>query len=311
MILSCAMHRAVEGADPAGSGPHAQSEDGRGGPALAPAEYATENGHRARERRHWESLGRTIPDLFGAPSTQYYRRCEIALLRRWFGDVRGKRVLKLDLWNEAFNTRILEFLSASGARCYGIDLSHPTAVRAGRNARVERFEAQFAQGDIRELPFPDDCFDLLYTMGTIEHMAEYDVAVQEICRVLRRGGRAIIGVPHKWNIFLRPLLVTVLERLQRYAYAPEKSFSARELSAVVEQSGLEVRRRSGILTIPGVLRLADLYFHTRRIPLTPVTALLLRPFELLECRWEWPGRFGYLMAVEARKPGPPEPHAAL
>ena len=38
-------------------------------------------------------------------------------------------------------------------------------------------------------------------MGTIEHLPDPKVAMREICRVLKKGGRAIIGVPNKYEWF--------------------------------------------------------------------------------------------------------------
>ena len=95
----------------------------------------------------------------------------------------------------------------------------------------------------------------------------------------------------------------LLDRFGKYAYAPEKSFSGGELRAVIERSGLTVGERTGILAIPGLLRLADVYLYTRGIPLYRLSPLLLWPFERLETRYRWPGRLGYLMAMVAEKPG--------
>jgi SAM-dependent methyltransferase len=157
------------------------------------------------------------------------------------------------------------------------------------------------QSDIRFIPFADNSFDFVYTMGTIEHVEEYEIVVQEIQRVLKTGGRTIIGVPHKWDIFLRPLLVKVLDLFGKYLYAPEKSMASRELKSIVALSDLQVRCRTGILLMPGFVRMADLYFYTRRIPLHKLTPLLLWPFEQLESRWEWTRKLGYLLVVIAEK----------
>src|ERR1700687_1565325 len=84
-------------------------------------------GRGAREQRErWDVLARSWPDLFAASSTQYYRRCEIALVTRHLVNPRGKTVLKLDLWNEAVNTRLLQWMEGQGARVFGIDLSGVT-----------------------------------------------------------------------------------------------------------------------------------------------------------------------------------------
>jgi len=258
---------------------------------------------RARQRRQWERVASSVSDFFEAPTTQYYRRCEIALLGRCVGPLAGKRVLKLDLWNEAFNTRILHWMRAEGAETFGLDLSQVVAVAARRNGRAIGDGGRLVQADIREVPFDGDSFDVVYTMGSIVHIAEYRHALAEVARVLRPGGVAVVGVPHRWNLFLRPLMVRVLSLLGLYLYAPEKSFSAGELARDLTAAGLAVRRRDGILAIPGLVRMADLFCHTRRIPIAPLVRPAIAPFAYGETRWSWPGRFGYLLALAAAKPG--------
>jgi SAM-dependent methyltransferase len=267
---------------------------------MSEAESA-DPGLRHRQRSAWDRIAASVGDLRGAPSTEYYRRCEIALIRRALGDLSGKRVLKLDLWNEAFNTRILHWMAEEGAEAYGLDLSNVVAHQARHNTVLAGHPHRLVRADIRELPFAEGSFDAVYTMGTIEHIDEYADAVAEVRRVLKPGGRAIIGVPHKWNVFLRPALVWLLDLFGKYAYSPEKAFSSPELRGVIERTGLTVRERTGILSIPGLLRLADVYCFTRGIGLYRLSPLALWPFEHLETRYRWPGRFGYLMAMVADK----------
>lgn len=253
------------------------------------------------ERERWDGIASAWPDLYDAHSTQYYRRCEIALIQRVLAAPRGKTVLKLDLWNEAVNTRLLQWIEAQGARVFGMDLSSVTTRRARHNFERQEQAGHFVQGDIRGLPFASGTFDFVYTMGTIEHVREYEVAIREVHRVLRPGGTAVIGVPHKWDLFLRPLLVWFLDRFDLYPYSPERAFSAAELRATVERNGLTVERRTGLLFVPGILRLADLFLHVRGIRIGSLTAAAVRPFEYAERRWEWARRRGYLVAVVARK----------
>lgn len=254
-----------------------------------------------RQRERWEAAARSLPDLYGARSTQCYRVCEIDLVRRHLGSPRGRTVLKLDLWNEAVNTRLLQWLEAQGARVFGIDLSAITTGRARANFLREDRIGHFAQADIRGLPFASESFDFVYSMGTIEHIREYELAVREVRRVLRPGGTAIIGVPHRWDPFLRPFVVWVLQRLDRYPYSPERTFSAGQLRQVMERNGLRVKQRTGLMFVPGVVRLADLFLHVRRNPLERLTARLVEPFEYAERRWEWARRLGYLLALVVQK----------
>lgn len=259
-------------------------------------------GSRTVERQRWERVAAGFRDFFDAPSTRYYRRCEEALVERAAGPLAGRRVLKLDLWNEAFNTRILHWMAEQGAEVHGLDLSRNVTFAARRNRRSTAAPLRLLSADIRELPFAAGSFDLVYTMGTIEHIAEYRQTLAEVRRVLVPGGRAIVGVPHRWNLFLRPLLVELLARCGLYPYAPEKSFSAPELRRDLEAAGLAVLARTGILTLPGLVRMADVYLYNRGIPLYRLSPLVVAPFELLETRWRWPGRFGYLLTMVAERP---------
>jgi SAM-dependent methyltransferase len=262
---------------------------------------------RQRQQRHWDELALSLPDLFLARSTQYYRRCEMALIRRELGDLAGKRVLKLDLWNEALNTRILHWIDSQAHQVVGLDISHVVTRLAKRNSVSRGAPLRVLQADIRDLPLSSGSFDCAYAMGTIEHIREYEQALREIRRVLRPGGKAIIGVPHKWNIFLRPTLVKLLELAGKYPYAPEKSFSARELRTVIEGVGLKAHHRGGILVLPGGLRMLDLLLFSRRLPGGVVLSPLYRLCAYFETRWRWPGFFGYLLTMVAEKPASRKP----
>lgn len=270
--------------------------------APAAAEPALDPLVWRKQRERWDSLARGMPDLLPATSTKYYRQREIELIGRCFGPLNGKRVLKLDLWNEAVNTRILHWMRSQGAEAFGLDFSRVVTSRAHLNNQGLQHPPHLIEADIRRLPFQDCSFDFVYTMGTIEHINEYRDAVREVHRVLRVGGKAIIGVPHKWDIFLRPLLVQVLDLFGKYPYSPEKSFGFGELRGVVEGCGLKVLHRTGILAFPGIVRMAELFLYKRRVPLHRLAAPVLWPFERMEARWRWLGLFGYLIAMLAEKP---------
>ncbi len=216
------------------------------------------------------------------------------------GSLAGRRILKTDLWDEARNTRILQWAVGGGARAFGIDISEPIvrAARAGFPAGA--LAATIA--DCRHLPYQASSFDAVYSMGTIEHVKESDQAVREMCRVLKPGGRAVIGVPNRRDPFLRPLLVAALSAVGLYAYGFEKSYSRRALRAMVEGCGFRVVAETGILFMPGWLRMLDLACHAYLPALAPVTALMLRPFAWLDRHWAGARRHGYLIVAVGEKP---------
>lgn len=252
-------------------------------------------------RDFWADLGERFPDLGGAASTRYYADNERRLFTEHLPPLAGLRILKTDLWDEAKNTRILAWAARRGARAFGIDISTPTAILARASFTHHSDPLRAAVADVRALPFPDASFDAIYSMGTIEHFHETERAVEEMARVLKPGGRAIVGVPNRHDPFLRPLLATVLQALGLYAYGYEKSYSRRALRAMLQRAGFTVVAETAILFIPGWLRMLDLACHSWCRPLGAVTGALVRPFVFLDRHVPAVRRHGYLLATVVMK----------
>jgi SAM-dependent methyltransferase len=248
----------------------------------------------AAYRRFWHEVGEQFPDLGGAASTAYYLENEKRLLTEHVPDLARSAVLKTDLWDEVKNTRILQWVHGQGAAVFGVDISEPT---------VRQARAAFSDGglratvaDVRSLPYRDGSFDAIYSMGTIEHFRDPETALREMHRVLRPGGRAVVGVPNRWDPFLRPLLASALQAARLYGYGYERSFSRRALRRMLETAGFEVVAETAILFVPGWLRMADLALHSYFRPLAGLTALAVKPFAWLDRHVPAVRRHGYLIA---------------
>jgi len=250
----------------------------------------------------WTGVGERFPDLRGAVSTDYYFDNERRLFTEYFPALDGLKLLKTDLWDEAKNTRILAWAGRRGARAHGIDISEPTVRQARAAFGTDAGSLQAAIGDVRHLPFDDASFDAVYSMGTIEHFDETERAVAEIARVLKPGGRAIVGVPNRYDPFLRPLLATLLQAIGLYGYGYEKSYSRRALKRMLEHAGLVVVAETAILFMPGWLRMLDLVCHSWCRPLAVVTGACVRPFVFLDRHMPVVRRHGYLLATVVTKP---------
>ncbi|GMV22185.1 MAG: class I SAM-dependent methyltransferase [Vicinamibacterales bacterium] len=254
----------------------------------------------SEQRTFWTTVGDEFPMLDGAASTRLYAANEQWLFREFLSPLDGRLALKTDLWDEARNTRILTWAARQGVRAFGIDVSLPTIQLAQRDAgpgvlRVTR-------ADVRAIPFADDTFDIVYSMGTIEHFDETQQAVDEIARVLKPGGRAIVGVPNRHDPFLRPLLVAGLSAVGLYGYGFEKSYSRASLRRMLHAAGLEIVHETGILFIPGWLRMLDLACHAWCPPLAAITEVCVRPFVWLDRHVPAVRRHGYLLATVVTKP---------
>ncbi|MCX6550425.1 MAG: methyltransferase domain-containing protein, partial [Acidobacteria bacterium] len=234
-----------------------------------------------------------------------YADNERRLLTEHLAPLAGVRLMKTDLWDEARNTRILQWAAAQGAAAFGVDISTPTAALA-RDA-FAGVPLRAAAADVRALPYRTGSIDAVYSMGTIEHFDETELAVAEIFRVLRPGGRAIVGVPNRYDPFLRAPMVAVMSALGLYGYGYEKSYSRRALRRMVERAGFRVTAETAILFIPGWLRMLDLACHAWCRPLTVITGALVRPFVMLDRHVPALRRHGYLLATIVEKPDAGEP----
>jgi SAM-dependent methyltransferase len=253
----------------------------------------------ARYRRFWHEVGTTFPDLGPALSTDFYRANEQRLFTEHLAPLAGISVLKTDLWDEARNTRILQWAASQGAVTYGIDISRPTVALVRASAGGAAIHA--ATGDVRAIPFADNTFDAIYSMGTIEHFDETETAVAEMFRVLKPGGRAIIGVPNRYDPFLRAPMVAVMQAFGIYSYGFEKSYSRAMLRRMLQRAGFIVSAETAILFIPGWLRMLDLACHAWCRPLTPLTSAMVRPFIWLDEHVPAVRRHGYLLVTVVEK----------
>jgi SAM-dependent methyltransferase len=253
-------------------------------------------------RDFWAAVGARFPDLDGAASTRYYAQNEQRLFTEHLPPLAGLRILKTDLWDEAKNTRILAWASRQGGRAYGVDISKPVVMQAHAAFETGAGALRASVGDVRDLPFRDASFDAIYSMGTIEHFDETERAVHEIARVLKPGGRAIVGVPNRHDPFLRPLFAAALQAVGLYGYGYEKSYSRRALKQMLEGAGLHVVAETAILFIPGWLRMLDLACHSWCRPFAAVTGALVSPFVFLDRHVPAVRRHGYLLATVVAKP---------
>jgi len=74
----------------------------------------------------------------------------------------------------------------------GLDISHTFVEIAGRKAAEAGVKVEFRQGNASSMPFPDNTFDFLLCRAAFKNFGQPVRALQEMCRVLKPGGRGLI-----------------------------------------------------------------------------------------------------------------------
>jgi SAM-dependent methyltransferase len=146
------------------------------------------------------------------------------------GLLQTERVLEVGFGGGAALPRLL----SKAAYVCGVDAS-PDVVNAA-NARfanaIRSGRADFLSGTIEHLPLPDDSFDKVLSVHTVYFWKSLDGGAREISRVLKNGGRVILGFVPKTTMDrmgMPPDIFTPREPDEIAAALQEAGFSAIEL----------------------------------------------------------------------------------
>jgi len=110
--------------------------------------------------------------------------------REWFGDVRGQDVLCL----ASGGGQQAPVLAAAGARVVSFDNSAKQLERDRFVAERDNLEIRLEKGDAADLSrFTGESFDLIFHPCSNSFMPRLEPIWRECFRVLRRGGRLLVG----------------------------------------------------------------------------------------------------------------------
>lgn len=101
---------------------------------------------------------------------------------------------------------IISVLAAKkGAKVTALDISLPNLERAKKLTKKNGvYNIKFLQGDVENLPFPNNSFDLVISSQVLEHLPDFEKGLSEIKRATKK--RAIITLPTCLNLCALSLL---------------------------------------------------------------------------------------------------------
>jgi 2-polyprenyl-3-methyl-5-hydroxy-6-metoxy-1,4-benzoquinol methylase len=161
--------------------------------------------HRERLEEHLHRLDvlafRALTDLgkaydrwhsdHGSGAGPWYELLHVPLLRH----LKEATVLEIGCGAGGF----ADWMAAQGAESVvGQDLSPLVIGRA--TEQFSRTNLAFSVGDIQDIKFDDDRFDVVVSCETIEHVPAPAEAVRELARVLRPGGSLLLTTPNYMSL---------------------------------------------------------------------------------------------------------------
>lgn len=105
-----------------------------------------------------------------------------------------------------------QLLAAHAKSFVGIDLTEYAVRSTSERMRVFGLSGTIMQMDAEQLQFPDNSFDLIWTWGVIHHSANTRKVLEEMHRVLRPGGEALVMVYHRtfWEYYVQGAMLAAL-----------------------------------------------------------------------------------------------------
>src|SRR5262245_22181945 len=182
-----------------------------------------------------------VPSIFGPWASDLV---DIAVLRP------GERVVDI-----ACGTGIVARTAArrvsSGGSVVGLDLSAPMLEVARSAAAAEGVSIDWREGSAMKLPLVDATFDAALCQQGLQFFPDRPVALQEMYRVLRPGGRAVLSV---WRgIDRSPGFVVLAEALTRHI--------GREAGALMTSGPFGLSGAEELRTLVAAANFRDITIH--------------------------------------------------
>ena len=175
------------------------------GGRLAGGRAGTEDARRTAEdltQEHYGTLFESFDDRY------YYEHSSVLLRERYFeknrlriDDIQQKIALDAGCGGGRF-TLVLKAMGFS--RVHGLDSSEPNIKTAIAKRDTRKIQGViYERGDALNLPYPDASFDFVLSNGVLHHTSSILRGLQEVHRVLRTSGTALLFLLEKpGGIFL-------------------------------------------------------------------------------------------------------------
>ena len=166
------------------------------------------------------------------------------LLLDRIGPVRGLHILDVGCGDGVLATR----LAQDGAQVTGLDASADMIAAARRRAKAAGVEIDLVEGDAGGLPFPAGHFDRVVSVATLCFVDDPRPTIRDMVRVLKPGGRLILGELGRWNLWAaqRRVMGWLGSNLWRSAHFRSRA----DLLALATGAGLADAKVAGAVFYP-------------------------------------------------------------
>lgn len=142
---------------------------------------------------HWHQNSRH-PVRMSAFVKARYKKC-LGLLEGELGSLKDKRILDAGCGDGVLTYEIFK----KGAKAFGVDTSKEALDFAEKKLFSLKARAEFRLESCTNTSFGEDCFDAVVSSDVIEHLEDPRELLQEIKRILKDKGIALISTPVRFT----------------------------------------------------------------------------------------------------------------
>jgi len=210
---------------------------------------------RIKFSKYWDQVAREWPQKSHSSQllAEHKRKTHLDLVARWAEVTNNQRILKTDLFEEAFGAdQFLFDLAKVSNNVMGMDISWEITSQAKRKVKHYGLDAsKYICCDVKQLPLRSDSIDLIISNSTLDHFPDKTdiiAALQELRRVLCIGSTLIITLDNKGKLgepFRRLWILLGLAPCFQ-----GKTYSIEELKPVLQDLGFSVEDTTAIIHQP-------------------------------------------------------------
>jgi ubiquinone/menaquinone biosynthesis C-methylase UbiE len=188
-------------------------------------------------KKHWDAVADIYDDTNQEIGDAYYQRFKEGL--RHLELHPGEKIL--NIWSRTGNA--IPWLEKYNVEIYNLEVS-PKMIKKAENKFTKQ---NFQLTNLEQINFPDNYFDAILSLETLEHTPDPSKLLNEFYRILKPEKIAVISLPPQTAEI--PLRIYEFF-FQNHGEGPHKFLTSKTVKSLIANAGFELLLHKGTLLIP-------------------------------------------------------------